>query len=81
MTFLNCSKCGKQVSSPVPKGIQVRAVIQCRKCSENNCHIQAIHRLIQAIRGAAIEADWCSTELADAIIFGESCLPEHLKRG
>jgi len=33
-TTINCSRCGKMVSSPVPAGTIVRAFIECPECVE-----------------------------------------------
>ena len=78
---ITCAYCGCQVSSPVPAGMELRAWVQCYKCDQDNCRVTAIVQLIKTIRQAAVKADWCDLELADAIIFAEKCLPDHLLTG
>lgn len=76
---ITCNQCGRQVSTPVPSGTQIRAWVQCYKCEQENSRVTAITQLISSVRRATIDANWCDEGLAEAIIYAEKCLPKHLR--
>ena len=64
---LTCSVCKKQVSTPLPQSIQIRAWIECYKCHKQEPRKIALETLVESVLYAASQADWMDEALIDAI--------------
>jgi len=75
--ILRCNHCNAQISSPVFAGTQIRAWIECYDCHKADNRVASIRALLAAIYDAAVDADWTSSDLANAIEQAENCLILH----
>ena len=77
--LLRCSQCNAQVSSPVFAGTQIRAWIECYDCHKADNRVASIRALLIAVRDAAVDANWSSLDLIDAVEQAEKCLVTHYR--